>query len=81
MTDLVLFFSVLPANVFRPHVPYLVALENQAVKVAFSDGKVLRGTLTGVDTYKILNKPERGPEVLISKGAIKYLQPLDDEDE
>ena len=47
---------------------YLAALETQAVKVAFSDGKVLRGTLTGVDTCEIFVKPARGPEVLISKG-------------
>ncbi len=54
---------------------YMAALENKWVKVTFLDGKVLKGVLTGVDTYEIFIRPAKGPEVWISKGAIKYLHP------
>ncbi len=54
---------------------YLSALEARWVKVAFMDGKTFRGVLTGVDTYEIFIKPAKGPEILISKGALKYLHP------
>ena len=52
---------------------FLAALEGQTVKIAFLDGKALNGTLTGVDTYELFVKPSRGPEVMVAKGAIKYL--------
>jgi sRNA-binding regulator protein Hfq len=54
---------------------YLAALENRWVKIAFLDGKTLKGVLVGVDTYEIFIKPAKGPEVLISKGAVKYIHP------
>lgn len=62
---------------------YLMALEKRWIKIAFLDGKTLKGILTGVDTYEIFVKPQRGPEVLISKGAIKYIHPTtaDDDEE
>jgi sRNA-binding regulator protein Hfq len=56
---------------------YLAALGNQRIKVVFLDGKVIRGTLSGVDRYEIFVKPARGPEVLVCKGALKYVQPLE----
>ena len=59
---------------------YLAALEGKWVKVAFLDGKTFKGVLTGVDTYEIFVKPARGLEVLISKGALKYLHPIAAED-
>ena len=54
---------------------YLSSLQDRLIKVAFLDGKTLKGTLTGVDTYEVFIKPAKGPEVLISKGAIKYIHP------
>ncbi len=63
---------------------YLAALEKKWIKIAFLDGKTLKGILTGVDTYELFVKPQRGPEVLVSKGAIKYIHPTtpgDEEDE
>ena len=48
-------------------------LEGKTIKVAFLDGKALSGELVGVDTYELFIKPSRGPEVMIAKGAIKYL--------
>lgn len=59
---------------------YLAALQDKWIKVAFLDGKTLKGTLTGVDTYEIFIKPAKGPEVLISKGAIKYIHPTTRDD-
>jgi sRNA-binding regulator protein Hfq len=43
--------------------------------VVFADGKALKGELTGVDTYELFIKQSNGLEVMISKGAIKYLHP------
>lgn len=62
---------------------YLAALQGKWVKLAFLDGKTLKGVLTGVDTYELFIKPIKGPEVLINKGALKYLHPTtpDAEDE
>jgi sRNA-binding regulator protein Hfq len=54
---------------------YLAALQDRWVKVAFLDGKTLKGVLVGVDTYEIFIRPAKGPEVLISKGAVKYIHP------
>jgi len=45
------------------------------VTVVFNDGKAMKGELTGVDTYEIFVRQANGLEVLISKGAIKYLHP------
>jgi sRNA-binding regulator protein Hfq len=60
---------------------YLAALKGKWIKIAFTDGKVLKGVLTGVDTYELFVKPVRGPEVWIGKGAIKYLHPISSETE
>ncbi len=54
---------------------YLAALEGKQVTVVFADGKALKGQLTGVDTYELFIKQSKGLEVMISKGAIKYLHP------
>ena len=54
---------------------YLAALEGKQVTVVFADGKALKGELIGVDTYELFVKQANGLEVMISKGAIKYLHP------
>ena len=54
---------------------YLAALEGKQVTVVLADGKALKGELTGVDTYELFIKQSKGLEVMISKGAIKYLHP------
>ena len=54
---------------------YLAALEGMQVTVVFADGKALKGELTGVDTYELFIRQSKGLEVMISKGAIKYLHP------
>jgi sRNA-binding regulator protein Hfq len=54
---------------------YLAALEGKQVTVVFADGKALKGELTGVDTYEVFIKQANGLEVMVSKGAIKYLHP------
>jgi len=48
------------------------------VKVAFIDGKTLKGRLTGVDTFEIFVQVGK-VEVLIKKGAIKYMHPISEE--
>jgi len=54
---------------------YLAALEGMQVTVVFADGKALKGELTGVDTYELFIRQSKGLEVMINKGAIKYLHP------
>jgi len=54
---------------------YLAALEGKQVTMVFMDGKAMKGELTGVDTYEIYVRQPNGLEVMISKGAIKYLHP------
>ncbi len=54
---------------------YLAALQGKQVTVVFAGGKALKGELTGVDTYELFIKQSNGLEVMISKGAIKYLHP------
>jgi len=54
---------------------YLASLEGKQVTVVFADGKALKGELVGVDTYELFIKQANGLEVMISKGAIKYLHP------
>jgi sRNA-binding regulator protein Hfq len=54
---------------------YLAALEGKQITVVFADGKALKGELVGVDTYELFIKQSKGLEVMISKGAIKYLHP------
>jgi sRNA-binding regulator protein Hfq len=54
---------------------YLAALEGKQVAVVFADGKALKGELVGVDTYEIFIKQANGLEVMVSKGAIKYVHP------
>ena len=43
--------------------------------VVFMDGKAMKGELTGVDTYEIYVRQSNGLEVMINKGAVKYLHP------
>lgn len=54
---------------------YLAALESKQVTVVFADGKAMKGELTGVDTYELFIRQANGLEVMVSKGAIKYLHP------
>ena len=54
---------------------YLAALEGKQVTVVFNDGKAMKGELTGVDTYEVFLRQSNGLEVMINKGAIKYLHP------
>lgn len=53
--------------------PYLADLQDKPVIIVFVDGKAMKGTLTGVDTYELFIRQESGLEVMIMKGAIKYL--------
>ena len=57
---------------------YLAALQGRQVTVVFLDGKALKGELTGVDTYELFVKQPNGLEIMISKGAIKYLHPSEE---
>jgi len=57
---------------------YLAGLRDKQVTVVFQDGKALKGALTGVDTYDFFIRQKTGLEVMVSKGAIKYLHPADD---
>jgi sRNA-binding regulator protein Hfq len=52
---------------------YLAALEGKQVTVVMADGKAMKGELTGVDTYEVFLRQSNGLEVMINKGAIKYL--------
>jgi len=54
---------------------YLAALKGKQVTVVFANGKALKGELTGVDTYELFLRQANGLEVMISKGAVKYLHP------
>ena len=54
---------------------YLAALEGNQVTIVFADGKAMKGELVGVDTYEVFIRQASGLEVMISKGAIKYLHP------
>ena len=54
---------------------YLAALEGKQVTVVLTDGKAMKGELTGVDTYEVFLRQSNGLEVMINKGAIKYLHP------
>jgi sRNA-binding regulator protein Hfq len=54
---------------------YLAALEGKQVTVVFMDGKAMKGELTGVDTYELYIRQSNGLEVMINKGAVKYLHP------
>ena len=55
---------------------YLLNLRDKPVTVVMIDGKALKGTLTGVDTYEIFIRQDGGLEILIPKGAVKYLHPM-----
>ena len=54
---------------------YLSALEGKQVTAVFADGKAMKGELTGVDTYELYIRQSNGLEVMINKGAVKYLHP------
>lgn len=54
---------------------YLADLKGKQVTVTFLDGKAMKGMLTGVSTYEIFIRQPSGLEVMVSKGAIKYLHP------
>jgi sRNA-binding regulator protein Hfq len=54
---------------------YLADLEGKQVTVALTDGKALKGELIGVDTYEVFIKQANDLEIMINKGAIKYLHP------
>jgi len=54
---------------------YLSSLRGQQVTVVFTDGKAIRGKLTGVGTFEIFVTQDSGLELMIHKGAVKYLHP------
>lgn len=55
---------------------YLASLKDQLVTVAFANGKGLKGTLIGTDTFNIFLRSESlGVVVMIPKHAIRYLRP------
>ncbi len=60
----------------RTQAEYLAALQGKPVKVVFVDGKALRGKLVGVDTYELFIEQDSGLEVMVVKGAVKYLAPV-----
>jgi sRNA-binding regulator protein Hfq len=51
---------------------YLAALEGKQVTVVMTDGKAMKGELTGVDTYEVFLRQSNGLEVMIKKGAILH---------
>ena len=50
-----------------------VELAPNVFLVVFADGKAIKGELTGVDTYELFVKQVNGLEVMINKGAVKYV--------
>ncbi|MGC9521378.1 MAG: LSm family protein [Anaerolineae bacterium] len=48
-------------------------LQNKAVLVAVSGGKIFKGRLIGVDVYDIIIAQESGLELLLPKGNIVYI--------
>lgn len=54
---------------------YLANLKGQQVTIVFPDGKAIKGALTGVGTFEIFVTQSSGLELMIHKGAIKYLHP------
>lgn len=52
---------------------YLADLQDKPVTIVFVDGKALKGTLTGVDTYELFIRQESGLTVMVFKGTVKYL--------
>jgi len=54
---------------------YLASLKGQQVTVVFADGKAVKGKLTGVGTFELFIKQPGGLELMVFKGAIKYLHP------
>jgi sRNA-binding regulator protein Hfq len=59
----------------RSQAEYLAALNGKQIAIVFGDGKAMKGELVGVDTYELFIRQTHGLEVMISKGAIKYLHP------
>jgi len=58
-----------------PSTSLRTGLEGKQVTVVFLDGKAMKGELMGVDTYELYIQQSNGLEVMINKGAIKYLHP------
>ncbi|MFZ5915456.1 MAG: hypothetical protein ACOYZ7_00805 [Chloroflexota bacterium] len=54
---------------------YLAALQGRQVTVVLMDGKALKGELSGVDTYELFVRQATGLEVMVNKGAVKYVHP------
>lgn len=54
---------------------YLADLQDQQVTIVFQDGKALQGALVGVDQFFLFIRQTSGLEVMVSKGAVKYLHP------
>ena len=67
-----------PAQVWgRRAAEFYEELQNQLVLVAVSNGKMFKGHLVGVDVYDILIRQESGLELLIPKGGIVYVHPVE----
>jgi hypothetical protein len=41
----------------------------------------LQGILTGVNTYELFIQPSKGPEIMVNKGAIKYMHQIEADNE
>lgn len=53
---------------------YIGRLIGKPVMLVFTDGKALKGTLLGFDTYNYFVR-QGDLEIMIFKGALKYLHP------
>jgi hypothetical protein len=60
---------------------HLVSLRGKKVKIVLRGDVVLRGKLTGADTYDLFIQPAGGPEIMVHEGAIKYMHQIEDDKE
>jgi hypothetical protein len=56
---------------------FFAELQNQTVVVATVRGKLLRGTLIGVDVYDLIIRQSSGLELLLPKGNVIYVHGVD----
>jgi sRNA-binding regulator protein Hfq len=59
----------------------LTSLRGKWVKIILRGGVVLQGILTGVNTYELFIQPSKGPEIMVNKGAIKYMHQIEADNE
>jgi sRNA-binding regulator protein Hfq len=61
----------------QSHDYFLASLRGKWVKIVLRGEEVLKGVLTGVDRYEVFIKPSEGPEIMVHKGAIKYMHQVE----